>query len=76
MGGGVTEEGDDGGELPLRVGDKGGVVDFEELDVVPLAELGEGLIEVGLLGLDEVVFFGAGFFAVAGEHGPLRIDDF
>lgn len=76
MRGGIAEEGDDGGELPFRVGDEGGVVDFKELDVFPLAELGEGLIEVGLLGLDEVVFFGAGFFAVAGEHGPLGIDDF
>ncbi len=73
---GECEEVLEGGDLPGGICDELRVIDFEEFDVFSLAEGGEGLVEVGLLGLDEVQLFGAGLVSVPSEHGPLGIDDF
>ena len=40
-----------------------------------MAELGEGLLVVGLLGLDEVFFLTTWLLSLTGKHGPLGIYD-
>ena len=62
-------------ENGLRVGDKGGEGDFEQFHAVAFFEDFADLQAVALLGFDEVGFFGFGQFALAGEHGPLGVND-
>ncbi len=76
FGGCFAEEAFQGVELGRGVGNHFGVVDFDEIDVFTLPQLGKCLFGVGLLGLDEVLFFGDGILSAALDHFPLGVDDF